>query len=116
MIDIETFRELALSFEEATEEPHFEKSSFRVRKKIFATLNVQKLQLVLKFSEIEQSIFCEIDSSIIYPVAGAWGKKGWSIVELSSIKKDILIDALTTSYCQVAPKKLADQYRPASNS
>lgn len=37
MVSIETFRKLALSFENAAEEPHFEKTSFRVKKKIFAT-------------------------------------------------------------------------------
>ena len=31
-------RKFALSLPEATEEPHFEKSSFRVRGKIFATV------------------------------------------------------------------------------
>lgn len=39
MVSIETFRKLALSFENAIEEPHFEKTSFRVNKKIFATFD-----------------------------------------------------------------------------
>jgi hypothetical protein len=33
MVPIDTFRKLALSFPEATEEPHFEKTSFRVKRK-----------------------------------------------------------------------------------
>ena len=32
------FRKLALSLPEATEAPHFERASFRVGKKIFATM------------------------------------------------------------------------------
>ncbi len=32
MVTLETFRKIALSFPEATEEPHFEKTSFRVKK------------------------------------------------------------------------------------
>ena len=39
MVSIDTFRKLALSFDEAVEQPHFEKPSFRVNKKIFATLD-----------------------------------------------------------------------------
>lgn len=39
MVSIETFRELAMSFPNATEEPHFEKTSFRVNKKIFGTFD-----------------------------------------------------------------------------
>ena len=37
MVTIDIFRKLALSFPEATEGPHFEKTSFRGKKKIFAT-------------------------------------------------------------------------------
>ena len=48
MITIETFRTLALSFENATEEPHFEKTSFRINKKIFATLDIKNEKVVLK--------------------------------------------------------------------
>lgn len=35
---LDTARRFALSLPETTEEPHFEKSSFRVRGKIFATV------------------------------------------------------------------------------
>jgi hypothetical protein len=37
VVTIEQFRLWALSFPEATEELHFEKTSFRIKKKIFAT-------------------------------------------------------------------------------
>ena len=35
MVAINTFRKLALSFEDATEQPHFEKISFRIKNKVF---------------------------------------------------------------------------------
>lgn len=112
MISVSLAREMALSFDEATEQPHFEKTSFRVKKKIFATLDLELQQVVLKFSEADQSVFCEYDPTVIYPVAGGWGKKGWTLVELNRVPKELFLDALATSYCQVAPKKLADKYRP----
>jgi hypothetical protein len=37
-VRLDTARRFALSLPETTEEPHFEKSSFRVRGKIFATV------------------------------------------------------------------------------
>jgi len=37
MITIDTMRALALLFPEVTEDSHFEKISFRVKKKIFST-------------------------------------------------------------------------------
>lgn len=116
MVKIETVRALALSLEEASEEPHFEKTSFRVRKKIFATVDIQKHKAVLKFSEADQSIFCAFDETIIYPVSGAWGKKGWTEVDLEKITQEMFMEALTTSYCQVASKRLAEKYRPSNDS
>ncbi|NNF01013.1 MAG: MmcQ/YjbR family DNA-binding protein [Pyrinomonadaceae bacterium] len=111
MIDIETVRTMALAFDEAVEQPHFHKSSFRVRKKIFATLDTEKMTVVLKFSPGDQSAFSAFDDSVIYPVPGNWGRHGWTIVELEKVEKEIFTDALTTSYCEVAPKTLAKKYR-----
>jgi hypothetical protein len=45
-------------------------------------------------------------------VDNKWGKQGWTIIEMQKIRKEIFVDALTTAYCEVAPKKLADQVRP----
>jgi predicted DNA-binding protein (MmcQ/YjbR family) len=111
MISISTFRQLALSFAETTEQPHFEKTSFMVNKKIFATLDENNNKAVVKLSAVDQSVFCAFDKTIIYPVPGKWGLQGWTMIELKKIKKEMLIDALTTSYCTVAPKKLTEKYR-----
>ena len=111
MLGITTFRKLALSYAEAIEQPHFENASFRVKKKIFATLDEKKQRAVLKLSAIDQSVFSSYDNSAIYPVPGAWGKQGWTIVELKKVKAAICKDALTTSYCNVAPQKLSEKYR-----
>ena len=111
MVTIPTARKIALQFQEAEEKPHFEKTSFRVRKKIFATMDIRKKQMVVRLSEVDQSVFSDHDRSVIYPVPGAWGRQGWTIVELKKVRKDMLLDAVTTSYCSVAPKKLAELYR-----
>ena len=111
MVNIETFRELALSFPETLEQPHFEKTSFRVNKKIFATLSLKDRLAVVKISEIDQSVFCSFDNTIIYPVNGNWGKQGWTMVELKKVRKDMLKDILKIAYCEVAPKKLSEKYK-----
>lgn len=112
MVTLEKLRELALSFPETTEEPHFEKISFRVKKKIFATYDNIKKITSIKLSEIDQNVFSSADKSIIFPVDNKWGKQGWTQVEMGKVRKELFIDALTTAYCEVAPKKLADQLRP----
>jgi len=105
MVDIETFKTLALSFPETVEVPHFEKTSFRTNKKIFATLDTARQIACLKLTEIDQSVFCAIDSTIIYPVNNKWGKQGWTFIELKKVKKNILKEALSKAFTIVAPLK-----------
>jgi len=101
MISINEFKTLALSFPEVTEQPHFEKTSFRIRKKIFATISEETNLACIKLSPIDQSVFCAFDKTIIYPVNNKWGKQGWTWVELKKIKKNMLKDILKTAYSEV---------------
>lgn len=111
MVTIKTLRALALSFPETSEQPHFEKTSFRVGKKIFATFDAQNNRACLKLSEIDQDVFSAIDRTMICPVPNKWGTQGWTFFDLKKVPKDIFKDALTHAFCAVAPKKLADAYR-----
>lgn len=112
MKQIEFVRKLALSLPETTEAPHFEKTSFRVKKKIFATYDQKENKLCLKFSEIDQNVFSAISNMEIYPVPNKWGKQGWTFIQLDCLSNALLKDALTTAYCEVAPKKIAEHIRP----
>lgn len=105
MVSIETFRTLALSFPNATEEPHFEKTSFRINKKIFASFDEKNNQAVLKLNEIDQSVFSASSEMIFYPIPNKWGKQGWTIVELSKVRPEMFEDALIRSYENVISKK-----------
>lgn len=98
MVDIDAFRKIALSFPETTEQPHFEKTSFRIGKKIFATLDVKKQQACVKLNEIDQDVFSAFDRSAIFPVPNKWGNQGWTLINLGEVREDILLDALTTAY------------------
>ncbi|PWS29146.1 hypothetical protein DHW03_04790 [Pedobacter yonginense] len=110
-MNAETFTTLAQSFNETIEQPHFEKTSFRVNKKIFATLDVEKLKVGLKLSPIDQSVFCDFKPEYIFPATDAWGKQGWTIFDIKHLQDEMIQDALTLSYCNVAPKKLAELYK-----
>jgi len=105
MVNVKTFKELALSFAGVEEQPHFEKSSFRVKKKIFATHAPETHIVCVKLSEIDQSVFCAFDKTIIYPVDNKWGKQGWTLVDLKKVRKDMLKDILSTAYNSVGSKK-----------
>jgi predicted DNA-binding protein (MmcQ/YjbR family) len=107
MITTEGFRQLALSFPGATEEPHFERSSFRVNKKIFATLDEKTNRACIMLSPLDQSVFCAFDETVIYPVPNKWGKQGATYVELKTVRKPMLKDALTHAYNKLLAKKVA---------
>lgn len=101
MVDVETFREIALGFENATEEPHFEKVSYRLNKKIFATLNLEAKTAVVKLTPEEQAAVCEDNPTYIFPVKGAWGKKGWTTIELNQISEQSLTQVLNLAYANI---------------
>src|SRR5690349_14605673 len=106
MVTQATFRQLALSFPGAEEQPHFHLASFRVKKKIFATLWEKENRAMLKLSLVDQSVFCAFENgTVFFPVPGGWGKKGATFVDLSKVRKDMLKDALTTAYNELMKKK-----------
>lgn len=109
MITIDKVREIALSFPEAREDGHFEKTSFRVKKKIFATYDGEANRLCVKLSEIDQSAFSAHDNSVVYAVPNKWGKQGWTFVELNVLREEVLTDILRTAYCEVAPVGLSSK-------
>lgn len=125
MVTINKFRKIALSFPETEEAPHFENIAFKVNKKIFATLNKKQMRGCAKLSEIDQDVFSSFDKNqktndskdysknVIYPVPNKWGKHGWTNVNLETVKEEMLIDFLTTAYCNIAPKQLASKYLDA---
>lgn len=102
MVSIDTLRKTALSFEQVIELPHFEKTSFRVRKKIFCTLDSTKNCISVKLSAIDQSIYCKVEPAYISAATGAWGKQGWTIFDLGRNKKNIVLEALEKGYQHVA--------------
>ena len=111
MVTIKTAKTVALSFDQSEQHPHFENIAFKVKKKIFATLNEKENRVCLKFNEIDQSVFTSFDKEIIYPVPNKWGKHGWTLVNLGKVNEEMFQDAIKTAYCTVAPAQLAEKYK-----
>ena len=101
----QTFSKLALAFPNTTEQPHFEKRSFRLHKKIFATLDEVKQHACIKLDEISQSVFSSTVPGIIYPVNNKWGKQGWTIVALTKVNKELVEEMLQVSVKLILMKK-----------
>jgi predicted DNA-binding protein (MmcQ/YjbR family) len=103
------FNALAISLPEVSIEPHFEKASFRVKKKIFATLNEKENRATLKFTPEEQEMFCKINHDTIFPVPNKWGKMGWTHLKYENLNEEIVSGLLKAAYCNIAPKNLKDK-------
>ena len=103
---IEEFTKLALSFPGTDPNPHFDRTAFKViKKRIFATLHEGSGNANLKFSVIDQSVFCSYDKDIVYPVPNKWGFQGWTTFVLKKMPKGMMLDALDTAYKEVFKTK-----------
>ena len=60
---------------------------------------------MVKLSLIDQSVFCDMNKGIIYPVAGGWGKQGATYIDLKKVKLKVLKDALSCGYNLIVEKK-----------
>jgi hypothetical protein len=108
MSNIDHFRQIALSFADTAEIPHFEKQAFKSKKKIFATLIESKGTGVALLTPAEQYVFCKLDEINIYPVPNKWGLKGATTLNIKNISKKLLKEILETAYLlslQPSPSK-----------
>ena len=104
MIKADTFRKLASSFPGVEELPHFDKTSFRLNKKIFATMNEKENRATVKLPANDQYVFCLNDKSMIYPVPNKWGLQGWTNIDLTKVNKRLLTQILKSSYNEIASR------------
>lgn len=104
----EQFRKLALDLPEAAESAHMEHPDFRVRGKIFATLgHPDDRHGMIKLTPGQQADCIDADPKAFAPAAGAWGRRGATVVLLKTAKTDLVRSLLREAWRNVAPKKLS---------
>jgi hypothetical protein len=102
------FQRMALSFPETVEKAHMNHPDFRVAGKIFATIGYPNGRwAMVKLTPEQQAEFVSADPAAFVPVKGAWGRQGATNVNLRGAKLPIVRNALTTAWCNVAPRNLA---------
>ncbi|MBA8889047.1 hypothetical protein FHW12_003283 [Dokdonella fugitiva] len=101
-IDADDFRRLALALPGAVEGAHMGHADFRVRKKIFATLGAPDAQWgMVKLAPEQQELFIRVDAAFTR-AKGAWGRQGCTLVRLDAVRADVLHDALTAAWRNIA--------------
>ncbi len=103
MITSAEFQELALSFEGVSQQGHFDRQSFKVRRN-FATLAADGQSANLLLSPEEQQMKCEFHAESFAPVANKWGERGWTVVQFAAVDPDILKLALKEAWRNGAKK------------
>jgi hypothetical protein len=101
-------RELALSLENASEAPHFDRVAFRTPRRIFATLARSGVDLNFMFDHALQKQFCAAAPAAISPVPGGWGRMGATRCDLTKIDAKTFIAALEAAHARAnAPRPKA---------
>jgi len=102
MVSIETFKQIALSFEGTEAKPHFNRTAFKViNKRIFATLLEEDETANIKLSIADQEVYSSFDKNAVYPVPNKFGLQGWTTFELRNLPVELISDALLTAYNDV---------------
>jgi hypothetical protein len=105
MADLGQARRFALSLPDASEEPHFEMTSFRIGGKIFATVPPDEAYLHVFVAGDEVSACVAEDPRAFEPLV--WGKqvRGLRIV-LAAAADDRVAELLAESWRRKAPRRL----------
>jgi hypothetical protein len=105
-------RELALSLENASEAPHFDRVAFRTPRRIFATLARSGVDLNFMFDHEQQKHFCAAAPEALAPVAGGWGRMGATRCDLKAIDAATFTAALKAAHARAStPLKKARKRR-----
>lgn len=95
------FREIALSMHDAIEGAHMKHPDFRANGRIFATLDAEGTTGGLKLSPEEQRELMRSSPGMFVPAAGAWGRQGWTKVQLAAADEGAVRGALTLAWQNV---------------
>jgi hypothetical protein len=104
MLSAEAFRKLALSLPEVSEAPHFDRASFRVNGKIFATLSEKEGRAMVKLMPGQQDVMTAAEPSVFQRIPNAWGDKGATWMVLKTADQRTAQSALKAAHANVATK------------
>src|SRR6187551_3352713 len=93
-------KELALSCENTSEYPHFDRIAFRTPRRTFATLALHGGDINFMFDVAQQASFCKLAPQAISPVPGGWGRMGATRCELKQIDAKTFREALTAAHAR----------------
>lgn len=79
---------------------------FRVGGKVFATLGPEEDWGMVKLTPDEQAALIRSEPEAYKPAAGAWGRRGCTIIQLKKTRELTVRHALLAAWRNTAPKRL----------
>ena len=101
-------RRLAIALPEAEEDRHWGKTSFRVRDRIFATLEPDRKLAMLKLSRSEQDVLVQAQPNTFKITA--WAHEGWTVVELPRVDPWLFEELLRGAWRRLAPRSAIERW------
>jgi hypothetical protein len=109
-LDGQAVRALALGLPEASEQPHMTRTSFRVGKRIFATMAEDEQQLNVRVTPPRQlyELLAAHPGALI--ALGGWSRLGWLGVDLSRADPQLVRELVVAAWRRLAPKRALAAY------
>jgi hypothetical protein len=113
MVSAEKLRTMALSLPDAHEAPHFDRTSFRVDERIFATMTKDGKEAMVKVQPIEKiETLLETRPETFFSYGG-WTTKGGALgIRLARIEVALLRGLLAEAHANLTAKRAAKK-KPA---
>jgi hypothetical protein len=107
----------ALSLPDAHEEPHFERTSFRVGKKIFATMTPDGEEAMVKVPAPDGVQVLLSMSPDVFFSHGTWTTRNGALgVRLAKVNATLMQELLMDAWKLVAPKRAVAAFEGASKT
>lgn len=102
------FRRIALSLPAVSEAAHMGHPDFRVAGQMFASLGYPRPSWgTVRLTLDQQAHFVRLEPAAFRPVAGAWGRAGYTNVRLRVAREEAVRGALLLAWRNRAPRRLA---------
>jgi hypothetical protein len=97
----DAFRRMALGMTGAEERSHMNHPDFRVGRKIFATIYTDGKQGMVSLTPEQQAGFLRDYPGMFVPAAGAWGRRGATMVQFAKADPEVVGEAMTLAWQNV---------------
>jgi hypothetical protein len=111
------FRKIVLGLEGAVEASHMSHPDFRAANgRIFASLTEDEKRATAALTPDQQADLQARAPETFIPAAGAWGRGGWTMIELKNADVEIVGEAMTLAWQRIASLPAAKKKAKAAKA